>query len=128
MEKEGEKEGVTRDKDRKKEEDRVMKTASKVSFLRKYYPNAHSSPGGSVKILKCRHSDNHSDRDTTESKVTQETSSEYRNSQSFPLPKRKTENLHTNDSFSSPSKKQKLSTFTKKLQFWSSRTPLVEVI
>ena len=94
MEKEGEKEGVTRDKDRRKEEDRVRKTASKVSFLRKYYPNAHSSPGGSLKIMK--HSDNHSDRVTREpgqSNITPDTSSQYRNSQSFPLPKRKTEKI-----------------------------------
>ena len=124
MEKEGEKEGVSRDKDRRKEEDRMKKTAAKVSFLRRYYPDAHSSPGGSVKMMKQRHTDINSDRETGDTGQSNlETSSRCRNSPSFPLQKRKTENLHTDDLFFSPSKKPKLSTFTKKLQFWSSMDP-----
>ena len=52
MEKEGEKEGMTKEKDKGKEDDRKRKTDAKVSFLRKYYPDTHSSPGGSVQITR----------------------------------------------------------------------------
>ena len=70
MEKEGEKEGMTKEKDRRKEDDRKRKTAAKVSFLRQCYPDTHTSPGGSVQIT--RHSnlknilstDGNSDRET----------------------------------------------------------------
>ena len=52
MEKEGEKEGMAKEKDRRKEDDRKRKTAAKVSFLKQYYPDTHSSPGGSIQILR----------------------------------------------------------------------------
>ena len=58
MEKEGEKEYMTKEKDRRKEDDRKRKTAAKVSFLRQYYPDAHSSPGGSIQISRQRNSKN----------------------------------------------------------------------
>ena len=69
MEKEGEKEGVARDKDRRQEDDRKRKSDAKVSFIKQYYPKAHSSPGGSVRIRSIRKqshpgTDNTSDRGT----------------------------------------------------------------
>ena len=48
-------------------------------------------------------------------------SSQYFSKQISSLLKRKTESIHTEETFSSPSKRLKLSTFTKKLQFWSSK-------
>ena len=126
----GEKEDMTKEKDRRKEDDRKRKTAAKVSFLRQYYPDAHSSPGGSIQISRQRNSknilstDGNSDREAGKSKqenIVQETSSQYNFAQSLPLSKRKTETIHTDETFSSPSKRQKLSTFSKKLQFWSSK-------
>ena len=68
-----------------------------------------------------------SDRETgkTEQQNTiQEISSHYNIEQSLPLSKRKTESIHTDETFSSPSKRQKLSTFSKKLQFWSTKDTL----
>ena len=70
LKKEGEKEGMTKEKDIGKEDDRKRKTAAKVSFLRKYYPDTHSSPGGSVQITRRRNlknilsTDGNSDRET----------------------------------------------------------------
>ena len=54
MEKEGERDGVARDKDRRKEDDRKRKADAKVTFLKQYYPDAHSSPGGSLRIRNIR--------------------------------------------------------------------------
>ena len=53
--------------------------------------------------------------------IIQETSSQHFSMQSLSLSKRKTESIHTEETFSSPSKRMKLSTFTQKLQFWSSK-------
>ena len=68
--------------------------------------------------------DSNSDRETGETEqqsIIQEISSHYNIAQSLTLSKRKTESIHTDETFSSPSKRQKLSTFSKKLQFWSSK-------
>ena len=130
MEKEREKEGLAKEKDSRKEDDRKRKTEAKVSFLKHYYPDTQSSPGGSIKIL--RHSklnnilstDGNGDRVTGKSDrniIIQETSSQHFSMQSLALSKRKTESIHTEETFSSPSKRLKLSTFTQKLQFWSSK-------
>ena len=67
MEKEGEKEGLARDKDRRKEGDRKRKTDAKVSFIKQYYSEAHSSPGGSLCMKNIRkqsptRTDDNSDR------------------------------------------------------------------
>ena len=51
----------------------------------------------------------------------QEKTSQYFSMESLSLSKRKTESIHTEETFSSPSKRLKLSTFTQKLQFWSSK-------
>jgi hypothetical protein len=128
VEKEGEKEGLAKDKDRRKEGDRKRKTDAKVSFLKQYYPEAHSSPGGSLKITnnirKQTHTrtDDNSDRETGNivKRHTLETFSQH----SLPFSKRKTENIHTGDTVSSPSKKQKLSDFSCKLNFWVSKDTL----
>ena len=61
MEKEEEKEGLAKDKDRRKEGDRKRKTDAKVSFLKQYYPEAHSSPGGSLNIIKNIRKHSHTD-------------------------------------------------------------------
>ena len=53
--------------------------------------------------------------------IIQKVSSQYYN---LSLPKRKTESIHTDEIYSSPSKRPKLSTFTQKLQFWSSKDTL----
>ena len=57
--------------------------------------------------------------------LTQETSS---SSPTFKkqllLSKRKSENIHSDEPFSSPSKKCKISTFSRKLEFWCSKDPL----
>ena len=50
-----------------------------------------------------------------------ETSSQHFNRQIFLLSKRKTESIHTEETFSSPSKRLKLSTFRQNLRFWSSK-------
>ena len=51
----GGREGVARDKDKRKEDDRKRKSDAKVSFLRQYYPDAHSSRVGSMRIRKHTH-------------------------------------------------------------------------
>ena len=130
VEKEGEKEGVAKEKDIRTEDDRKRKAEAKVSFLKQYYPDTQSSPGGSTQIL--RHSrlnkilstDGNDDRVTgnsDRSNIIQKVSSQYYN---LSLPKRKTESIHTDEIYSSPSKRPKLSTFTQKLQFWSSKDTL----
>ena len=43
---------MARKKDIMKEDDRKRKTEAKVSFLKHYYPDTHSSPGGSIRILR----------------------------------------------------------------------------
>ena len=72
--------------------------------------------------------DGNSDRETGKTEqqnITQEIYSYYNITQSLPLSKRKTESIHTDETFSSPNKQQKLSTFSKKLQFLSSKdTPI----
>ena len=52
MEKEGEKEGISKDKEQKKEDERKRKIAAKINFLSKFYPDAHSSPGGNISIVR----------------------------------------------------------------------------
>ena len=70
MEKEGEREGVAKAKEKRKEDGMKRKTEAKVSFLKQYYPDAHSFPGGSLQIMKIRkhtnykHKDDNSDRET----------------------------------------------------------------
>ena len=54
MEKEGEKEGISKDKEKKKEDERKRKITAKINFLSKFYPDAHSSPGGNIRIVKNR--------------------------------------------------------------------------
>ena len=52
MEESGEGGGEKRIGDRRNEDDRKRKSEAKVSFIRKYYPDGHSSPGGSKKLEK----------------------------------------------------------------------------
>ena len=119
MEKEGEKEGISKDKEQKKEDERKRKIAAKINFLSKFYPDTHSSPGGNISIVRNiklmkSETEGNSDRGTGETmnrNLDLETS----------LSKRKSENIHTVESCSSPSKRLKLSTFPKKLQFWCSK-------
>ena len=108
--------------DSRKEDDRKRKTEAKGSFLKHYYPDTQSSPGGSIKLV--RHStlnsilitDSNGDRVTVEGdrNIIQETSSQHFSMQSLPLSKRTTENIHTEETFSSPSKRLKLSNYTQK--------------
>jgi hypothetical protein len=69
VEKEREREGVARDKDRRKEDDSKRKEDAQVNFLKQYCPDAHSSLGGSLTIRNIRkqshtHTDDTSDRGT----------------------------------------------------------------
>ena len=131
MEKEGEKEGVSRDKEMRREEDRMKKTAAKVSFLRRYYLDVHSSPRGSVKMMKQRHTDINSDRetgDTEQSNINLETSSHCRNSQSFPLQKRKLKICTLMIYFSHRAKSQNFLHLKRNYNFGAAWTPIVAVI
>ena len=102
---------MSKDKEQKKEDERKRKIAAKVNFLSKFYPDAHSSPGGNIRIVRNTNlmksePNGNSDRGTGETmnrNLALETS----------LLKRKSENIHTVESCSSPSKRLKLSTFPK---------------
>ena len=68
--------------------------------------------------------DGNSDKGTGETEMENlalETSPRIMNKQLLILSKRKSENIHTGEAGSSPSKRLKLSTFPKKLQFWCSK-------
>ena len=101
MEKEVEKEGISKDKEKKKEDERKRKITAKINFLSKFYPDAHSSPGGNIRIVRNRNlvksdTDGNSDRGTGETvngNLALETS----------LSERKSENIHTGEACSSPS-------------------------
>ena len=54
VEKEEEREGVARDQNRRKKDDRKRKSDAKVSFLKQNYPDAHSTPGGTLRIRNIR--------------------------------------------------------------------------
>ena len=114
---------MSKDKEQKKEDERKSQIAAKVNFLSKFYPDAHSSPGGNIRIVrntnliksepKCN-----SDGGTGETlnrNLALESS----------LLKRKSKNIHTVESCSSPSKRLKLSTFPE-FQFWCRKdTPSI---
>ena len=129
MEKEGEKEGISKDKEKKKEDERKRKITAKINFLSKFYPDTHSSPEGNIRIVKNRNlvisdTDGNSDKGTGETEMENlalETSPRIMNKQLLILSKRKSENIHTGEAGSSPSKRLKFSTFSKKLQFWCSK-------
>ena len=71
MEKKGENEGISKDKEKNKEDERKRKIAAKMNLLTKFYPDAHSSPGGNIKIVRNRNLvksniDGNSDRGNSE--------------------------------------------------------------
>ena len=129
VEKEGEKEGIDKDKEKKKEDERKRKITAKINFLSKFYPDTHSSPGGNIRIVKNRNlvisdTDGNSDKGTGETEMENlalETCPRILNKQLLILSKRKSENIHTGEAGSSPSKRLKFSTFSKKLQFWCNK-------
>ena len=117
VEKEGEKEGILKDKERNQEGNRKRMVAAKISFLAKFYPDAHSSPGGNIRIVRDSNSDGVTGEEVKKP-IDPETPVRISNKKHLPMSKRKSENIHTGESYSSPSKRQKLSSFSKKLQFW----------
>ena len=107
-----EKEGVARDKDRRKKVDRGRKSEAKVSFLKQYYPDAHSSLGGSLRIRKIT-KQSHTRTDDNRAgnpleRNTLETSSHFDRKPRSTFSNRRMENIHMGETFSSPSKKQEL--------------------
>ena len=120
VEKEGEKEGVIKKMVQEEEDGRRMKVQAKISFLKKFFPDAHSSPGGSDKLEKTEDKTNRQmnrNSDILTKSGNREKESHKISSQPIfntTPSKRKTPLGPT--LFSSPSKRQK--TFNLNLNYW----------
>ena len=69
--------------------------AAKISFLSKFYPDAHSSPGGNIRIVRNKmKTDGYSDGvtgETVEEPLDPETQFRNSNKKHLPISKRKSE-------------------------------------
>ena len=123
MEREGEKEGALKTRIEEEEGGRKRQSEAKISFLRKFFPEMHSSPGGSEKLQKIH------DRTDRLMNGNSDILTKFGNRKeqahkisSHPLmnitaSKRKTPLGPT--LFSSPSKRQKtLTSFSENLNYW----------